>query len=194
MISQHPARRAVVAFALVAFLLVAPGCLFSPDSKGGGECTDCREPPRNSVQGAIQLFAFVWEQRRLDLYEQLLHAAYEYIPQDEDAADFPWITPDDPWERTDELGMAANMFNPEFISDETGDAVDSIEMALVIVDERTVQEGVEVTTNAAIQVLWAEGTGARSDVIFRFTVVEDPDEPGLFQILRQVEEPATGGG
>ena len=43
------------------------------------------------------------------------------------------------------------------------------------------------------EVHWAEGTGVTSDVKFVFTVVEDPDEPGMFQIVRQVELPPFGG-
>jgi len=190
-IFQHHARKTLMAVGLAAFLLTGPGCLFSPESgKGGGGGNDDRVPERTSVTGAIELFSFVWEQRRLDLYQQLLHDAFEFIPQDADADDFPWVTPDDPWERTDELGMAANMFDSNFVSQETGNSVDSIEMKLTITNERSVAEGVEVTTTADITVLWDTNAGATSDVRFIFTVVPDPDEPGLFQVIRQQELPA----
>lgn len=187
----HRARSSILVPGLVVLLLLlGPGCLFSPDSGGGpGKPPDARVPERNSVSGAIELFSFCWRWQRLDLYQQLLHDAFEFIPQEQDAEDFPWITPEDPWERSDELGMAANMFDDNFVSQETGNSVDSIEMELSIDDERPVDEGVEVTTSADITVLWDTNAGATSDVRFVFTVAPDPDEPGLFQILRQVELP-----
>lgn len=191
MIQHFPARKAVVLLGLVALVTTAPGCLFSPESggKGPGDCVDCREPTRNTVQGAIDLYGFVWRQKRLDLYEQLLHSEYEYVPQSEDLIDLPWITPDSPWLRTDEIQMAQNMFDPEFVSDLNPEqqAVDTIEMALTPLNEASTQDGVEVITIADIQVLWAANSGAFSEVRFVFLVVEDPDEPGLFQIKRQEE-------
>lgn len=191
MIQHFPARKALVLLGLVALVATAPGCLFSPDSGGGGggPCTDCREPVRNTVEGAIELFGFVWRQKRLDLYEQLLHSEYEYVPQSTDLQDLPWYTPETPWLRTDELQMAQNMFDPEFVSDENPDqqAVDTIEMALTRLNEASTQDGVEVTTSADIRVLWDANSGAFSAVRFVFLVVEDPDEPGLFQIKRQAE-------
>jgi len=188
-IQHRSTRKALLVLGLAAFLVSAPGCLFSPESKGNGGGQDLREPPRDSPENAIALYKFVWEQGRLESYAELLHSAYEYVPQEADADDFPWIPPGAAWVRTDELGMAANMFNPEFVSNETGETVDSITMELDITNERIVGDEVELTTNADIQVLWTASSGAYSRVRFIFTVVEDPDDPGLWQIIRQVELP-----
>ncbi|HMB69455.1 MAG TPA: hypothetical protein VKU85_09085 [bacterium] len=182
---------APAALGLVALLLFLPGCPLSPDSDDGGTDPDLREPERTSVDGAIELYAFAWAQKRLDLYEQLLHDDFEFLPQDEDADIFEWI-PEDGWGRTVELEIAGHMFDEQFSSEEQEDAVDTIEMTLTTTNSRSVEEGVEVTVSADIEVLWADNTGARSDVRFVFIVVEDPHEPGLFQIFRQEELPAFG--
>ncbi len=183
-------RRMPALLGLVAALVAFSGCPLSPESGGDDDDgpIDDRVPERKSVQGAVDLFSFAWANQRLDLYEDLLHDSFEYFPQSDDLDDFPWIT-EDSWGRTEELGMASNMFDDAFVSDETGNSVDLIQMELATLNERSVTEGVEVTTSADITVLWAENTGATSDVRFVFTVVPDPDEPGLFQILKQQELP-----
>lgn len=170
-------------------LLVLPGCPFSPDSDGGDDQPTTPVPERDSVTGAIDLYEFVWAKKRYDLYQDLLHDSYEYFPQNDDLTDFPWIGGDS-WGRATELGMAQNMFDENFVSEDTGNSVDTIEMDFVVLSERSVPEGVEVEVSADILVLWATNTGASSDVRFQFTIVPDPDEPGLFQIARQDELPA----
>jgi hypothetical protein len=179
-------RKAPVLLGLLVALVAFSGCPLSPDGDDGKEPVDPRVPERTSVQGAIELYQFAWAQQRYDLYEQLLHDSFEYFPRSDDIDDFPWLL-EDSWGRTTELGMAANMFDDAFVSDDTGNSVDSIEMDLATQNERSVPEGVEVTTSADITVLWAENTGATSDVRFVFTVVPDPDEPGKFQLLKQSE-------
>jgi len=176
--------------AVGALLLGASGCLFSPTPVPPGPCTgdDCRAPTRDTIDGVLRVYEFAWQQKRLPEYEQLLHARFEYFPQEDDVGDLPWLQGSS-WGRTDELRMAANMFNPEFLSEETGESVDSIEMTLTTTLERATPDGVEVTTDADIQVLWSASSGAFSRVRFVFLVVEDPDEPGLFQIRRQDELP-----
>ncbi|GJM44241.1 MAG: hypothetical protein DHS20C21_10830 [Gemmatimonadota bacterium] len=187
MVFRTTSRKAPTALGLIALLLFLPGCPFSPESdKGGGGGGDDREPPRTSIADTIELYAYAWRQKRLDLYEQLLHEQFEYIPLVEDAADFGWI-PEEGWGRTVELEISSHMFDTAFQSAETENSVDTIDMTLTITNERAVDEGIEVTTTADIIVLWNANDGLSSDVRFIFIVVEDPDEPGKFQIIRQEE-------
>lgn len=169
---------------------ILPGCIFSPGDPVPRGCRDddCRIPVPVSIERTIELYAFAWEERRLDLYDPLLHDAFEYFPQQEDIADLPWMQGTS-WGRTDELRMAEHMFDPEFLSESTNESVDSIEMELTLADERVTPDGVEVTVDADIRVLWAASSGAFSNVRFVFLVVPNPNEPGRFQIRRQDELP-----
>lgn len=168
---------------------ILSGCIFSPDPPiKTPPVSDLREPEPTSIEGAIQLYEFVWDNRRLDLYDLLLHDAFEYFPRQDDIADLVWMQGTS-WGRTDELLMAAHMFDPEFLSETTNESIDSIEMELAMTDERVTPEGVEVTVDADIRVLWAASSGAFSNVRFVFLVVPNPDEPGRFRIRRQDELP-----
>jgi hypothetical protein len=122
-------------------------------------------------------------QRNLSAYAELLHADFEYVPQSADLVDFPWITPDDRWDRTDELGMIANMFDPDFVSPYGAQSVDSIEFNLAVLNEVTYPDSVQVTCAADIQVLWSANSGAVSAVRLVFTITPD------LRILRIVELP-----
>ncbi len=189
MVCQHRFVRILsTGLGLVALALVLPGCPLSPGGDDGGGET--RIPPRTSVSGAIDQYAFIWANKRFPEYEQLLHDNFEYFPQITDLDDFPWLGGDPSWGRTEELGMAGNMFNEAFVSPENGQSVDSITMDLTVEEETQTQDGVQVAVHAVAQVLWAEQDGLRSDVRFEFLVVPDPDEPGLFQIREQRELPA----
>jgi hypothetical protein len=183
-------RIAVTASVLASMLVVLPGCPLSPDGDDGN--TDSRIPPRTSVTGAIEQFAFIWTNKRFPEYEQLLHDNFEYFPQTDDLTDFPWLGEADSWGRTEELGMAQNMFNENFVSQETGNSVDSITMDLDIESQTDSPDGVIVSVHARAQVLWAANSGASSDVRFEFLVVPDPDEPGEFQIKEQRERKLVG--
>ena len=88
------------------------------------------------------------------------------------------------------------MFDESFVSEDTGGAVASITMTNTVLDEDNTQDGVVVKVSSIITVLWGESngesSGATSDVIFEFLVVEDPDEAGQFQIKEQREENPLG--
>lgn len=185
---QHPLRSVPAVLGLLALLVVIPGCPLSPDSDGGGPGPDPRLPPRNTVTGAVAQYAFVWENQLLPDYELLLHSDFEFFPQSTDLTDFPWLTGDS-WGRTEEINIARNMFNDDFVSTVNGNSIDSITMTLEVQSQTDTADGTVVRTHAVAQVLWAENSGAISDVRFEFLVVPDPDEPGLYQIKEQRELP-----
>ena len=177
-------------FAVVLFL---PGCPLSP----GDDKTDPGNtvaPERDTVEGAVALFEWVWQNKNYDEYEQLLHTEFAYYPQNTDLEDFPWMQGDS-WSRAEELGIARNMFDPAFVSEVTQETIDSIDMDVTRLSQRNLIEppgAVEVTCNMAVTVLWAAQDGARSDVLLVFTLVPDPSNPSLWQIWRQDELPQTG--
>jgi hypothetical protein len=185
-------NHATVLLGLFAALLILPGCPLSPDDDGGTPPDDTGIPARDTPEGTVAYYAFVWEKRLINEYEAVLHDDYEYFVRDDDADQFPWLPPGQGWSRTTELAIAANMFNPGFISDETQNAVQEIDMALTITSQRGLTSpagAVEVTTSVDAQVLWAAGTGASTNGRFTFVLVPDPDEPQLFQIFSQKELP-----
>lgn len=186
---KHPLRTAPAVLGLLTLLVVVSGCPFSPDSDKDKN-PDTRIPPRTSVNGAIAQYAYVWTEQRLQEYESLLHDDFEFFPQTQDV--FPWMT-EDSWARTEEIGMARNMFDDDFVSQENGNSIDSIEMEIEVLSQTDTVDGTVVLTHATAQVLWAAESGAISDVRFEFTVVPDPDEPGLYQIKQQRELPLIGG-
>ena len=189
---KHPAlRKAPAVLGLLAVLLWLPGCPLSPDSDDGGPTEPTIAPERTTVQGAVDLFEFVWQNKRVDLYEQLLHANFEYLPQTADLADFPWLQTE-PWNRAEEIGIATNMFDPSFVGDEAESSIDTIQMVVRVLDQRNVLDppnGVEITTNMEATVLWAANTGKTSDVRLIFVLVPDPANASLWQIYQQREEP-----
>lgn len=194
MVLQHRLLRTSTAVAgLVSLLVLLPGCPLSPDG-GGGKDDEGRIPPRNSVSGAVQQYEFIWKNKRYDDYVALLHDDFEYFPTPSDLGDpngdLAWITGDS-YGRTEELGMARNMFDENFVSQKTGNAIDTIDMTLEVQSQTdsNVNGVIESTirVHAVAQVLWAANSGLRSDVRFEFLVVPDPDEPGLYQIKEQRE-------
>jgi len=184
---KRPLRTAPAVLGLLALVIMLPGCPLSPDSDKGKD-DDTRIPPRNSVNGAIEQYAYIWTEQRLPEYELLLHDDFEFFPQSQDVDDFPWMTGDS-WARTEEIGIARNMFDDDFVSQENGNSIDSIEMEIEILSQTDTPDGTVVLTHATAQVLWAENSGAISDVRFEFLVVPDPDEPGLYQLKEQRELP-----
>jgi hypothetical protein len=195
---KHPAlRKAPVVLGLLAMLIYLPGCPLSPEGDDGGdEQVDTRPPDRNTVSGAVQLFAYCWREKRIDLYTDLLHTEFEYYPYSDDLEDFPWLNGDPSWPRSEELAIATNMFDPTFVSAETSESIDSISMEIQELSQSsTTWEGipaVQVLTNMSAQVLWAENSGLASDVQLIFIVVPDPADASLWQIVRQDEQPGSG--
>ena len=190
MFVEHLGLRKAPAYAvLMALLVTLSGCPLSPDSDDGDEPpTETRAPERTTILGAIDLMRWAWANKNADQLDQVLHDEYEYFPIADD--EFPWI-PQDGWNKTIEMAIARNMFDPSFISEDTGENVDTIEMIFNILNQRPVSDfpnAIEVTADMDATVLWAQGDGATSDVRMVFIVVPDPDEPGLFQIIRQDEQ------
>lgn len=184
--TRVPASRAARRFLLPGLLVVLPACTLSPP-----EDPIIRDPTlapeRHSVQGAIDLVEWSWANKNAQEYDQVLHTEFEYFPLADD--DFPWV-PEDGWNKTIEMQIARNMFDPTFISEQTGENVDTIEMAFTVVSQRTLNSppnAVEVRTILDATVLWAQGDGATSEVTIDFVIVPDPDEPGLFQVFEQRE-------
>ena len=188
MLNPHPvARAASAAVGLVSIALLSPACIFSPapNDKIIGD----KPPDRRSVQGVIDLYAYVWTNKDYDRYQQVLNNDFEYFPQTVDLHDFPWLTGDS-WGRTEELQMAHNMFNPDFQpADPHAGSIDSIKMTLQVLSQENDPQrgGAVVTTHAQVQVLYDASNGASADVRFEFLVVPDPAGGGLYQIKEQKE-------
>jgi hypothetical protein len=190
---KRSVRTATVAGGLLLSVLLAPGCIFSPKS-GGDPGGPTVIPKNDSVGGAIDLYKYVWSNKDYENYQLLLHDGFQYYPQTTDLQDFPWLTADW-WGRTDELGMARNMFNPDFQpADPHAGAIQSITMTIdSITQQDDPQEGgTLVTAHAVAQVMYNATTGAKSDVRFEFLIVPDPNNAGLYQIKRQKELPLNG--
>lgn len=103
-------RIAILCRAAATFLFVfALGCdgLHAPVLEDGPEF-DLAIPAQ-----VVQAWSAAFEAMDYAAYEALLADEFEFFPRNEDANDFPWM-PGDSWERTAELGMVANMFDPDY--------------------------------------------------------------------------------
>jgi hypothetical protein len=175
---------------LLGLLVTFSGCPLTPDDSGGGS-TDVRfTAQRNTIEGTLLWVAQSWEQKRFPEYQQVLHDQFEFFPRDDDLIDFPWLQGAS-WGRTDELDIARNMFDANYSGQER--PVDTVEFKYTITDQRNVLDanqnviGVEVRCDADVTVLIAADNGWFSDTRFVFLVVEDPRNPGLYQIKEQRE-------
>jgi hypothetical protein len=186
---HHLIQRVTAVLGLLGLLIVLPGCPLTPDETGGGgddtRLTETRETP----DGTIRRQGQIWAQRRYQEYTEILHDKFEFYIFEGDAIDFPWLEADF-WTRTVELEMASNMFDENFSGDEP--PVDQIKFDYNILIQRDTFDGdgnpiVEITADAIAEVLIGPHDGWSSDTRFVFDVVEDPDEPGLWQIKRQQE-------
>ncbi|MBZ0267942.1 nuclear transport factor 2 family protein, partial [bacterium] len=174
----------------VALLLALPvlaGC-----GKTESAPTEPEVPQRDFTDPSalIAAYAECLNTMDYDRYAALLSPDFEYVPQDADVDDLPWLSPDHPWGRDEELAMIGHMMNPDFVSNETGETVDSIEVVLTVTNEQVVSDAVEVTCSADIQVLWTASSGAFSRVRFVFTLVTDGD--GFLRIRKITELPEFG--
>jgi hypothetical protein len=168
--------------------LTTAGCLFSPDEGGGGP-----PPPinlqRNSPEKTIEYLELVWRHKLYSEYELVLHDQYEFFPREEDAIDFPWMTGSS-WGRTEELGIAQHMFDPNFSGE--NQPIDVIEIDLTELSHRDLGSGrTEFDCTQQGRVLTAANDGWSFDTRVLIEIVPDPDEPGLFQIIKQTEIPLT---
>lgn len=184
-------RRAPILI-LVSLALTSAGCLFSPGKDDGGPGDETRLD-RSSIDGSLDYLETVWKQKLYDKYEDILHDEYEFFPRNDDAAQFPWLEGDS-WGRTVELGIANNMFDPNFSGEKP--PVDQITITLnkqneVLADAATNRW--EVTCQQVGQVLVGPVDGFAFDTRVKIEFVPDPDQPGLWQIIRQTElDPSEG--
>ncbi len=168
--------------------LVSSGCLFSPDEGGGGPPPEIRLD-RTTREKTLDFYETVWKNKLYERYEEVLHDEYEFFPLDEDADDFPWMEGSS-WPRTAELGMAFNMFDAGFSGG--SNPVDLIELELSLQSERLldeVEQRYELTCTQVGRVMWNATDGRSFDTRVTIELVPDPDEPGLWQIIRQDEIP-----
>jgi hypothetical protein len=178
-------RRAPVLLGLTSLLLFLPGCPLSPDDDPGEPPPDDIRLDRSSVDGAIEWVATVWSNKLYDEYEMVLHDQFEFFPKAVDAGDLAWMQGDS-WGRTIELAMAEHMFDPNY-SNPDAEAVQTIDMDFSILNRTPRGDTTTVDCTSVIQVMVGPNEGFISDTRFFFDVVPDPDEPGLYQILRQEE-------
>ncbi len=183
--------RCVPLIAVLSLGLVSSGCLFSPDSDDGdGGGGDDRLVERDSIDNTLTYLEQVWVRKLYERYEEVLHDTYEFFPLEEDADDFPWLEGSS-WGRTAELGMAFNMFDPNYT--QGNGAVDLIELDLarqsepLLVDAATQRYRVICTQLG--RVMWTASDGASFDTRVEIELIPDPDQPGLWQMVRQEEIP-----
>ncbi|GJM43274.1 MAG: hypothetical protein DHS20C21_01160 [Gemmatimonadota bacterium] len=151
-------------------------------------------PPRDTTSPAVvvQSHETALATLDLDLYTALLEApsgraeGFRFIPQADDV--LGWLPPSG-WDYDLELRTVGHMMDPEFVSEYTHENVDSIEVAMDLLNERVMDDGgVEVTCTARITVLWGPDDGGSSDVRLVFTMF--PDADGFLRIRTIAELPA----
>jgi len=178
-------RRTTFLCLVLALGLTTAGCLFSPDEGGDGGGPGPINLQRTSVDKTIEYIELVWKHKLFTEYEQVLHDQYEFFPLERDSADFPWMTGSS-WSRTEELNIAGHMFDPNFSGQEN--PIDSIEFDLIELSRRDLGNGrTEVTCTQQGRILTAANDGWSFDTRVQIEIVPDPDEPGLFQVIRQTE-------
>lgn len=180
---KRPSARALVCGVATLCLLMIPGCFSDPDDDPGPIIGD--PLLRDSIEHAIEFLEVVWSHRLYSEYEGLLHDQFEFFPLERDATDFPWMTGSS-WSRTEELNIAAHMFDPNFSGQEN--PVDAIEYELIELSRRNIApDHVEVTCTQVGRILTATNDGWSFDTRVLIEIVPDPDQPGLFQVIKQTE-------
>jgi hypothetical protein len=192
-VSKCPSVRALTFCAATSLLLVLPGCSSDNDGDSGTEpppCGVCIR--RDTIEHTIDYFEIVWRHSLYLEYEEILHDQFEFVPLERDAADIPWMTGSS-WSRTEELTIASHMFDPNFSGSEN--PLDVIEMHLNELSRRDLGNNhTEVTCTQQGSVITSANNGWSFDTRVIFEIVPDPDEPGLFQILKQTEIDAVALG
>ena len=190
--------RHVTVFSALATTFLLGGCGTDSD-----EIPNVPQPDPTELTDPAEVVAAIQaalNERDVDTYAAFLEetpvaraeAGFRYYPQSSDLQDFPWMTGDS-WSRDDELAMIGNMCNPGFVSDVTQESVDSIDSQFTVLSQQTLPSGeIQVTTSAAITVLWAAQDGARCDVILVLLLAEDSE--GFLRIREVNEVPTTGRG
>jgi hypothetical protein len=182
--SSNSFRRAALCSLLAVGLSSA--CIFSPED--GPYLTPEPTPlDRSTRDNTLRYYELVWRHKLYTQYEEVLHGAYEFFPRSEDADDFPWLE-EDSWPRTVELGMAENMFDPNFEGGEQ--PVDTIELELEKLNEVLIDAGeqrYEVTCRQFGSVMFSATDGKSFDTRISLELVPDPQMAGLWQIVKQTE-------
>jgi hypothetical protein len=174
----------------VAFL-VSTGCLSCNDDKCTNPGNGDDIPLRTTPDDLMEFLAWSYEARDLEHYDEALHQSYtfEFVPEVADSLGLP---PGEPWwGKTGDVVSTQNMF-------ESSDVM-SIQMDLVGVtpwsactDEATGLAGmcrrVEPDIKVVIDTGWYETlTLWVNNSLLDITVVQDPHESEMWQILRIAE-------
>jgi hypothetical protein len=187
--NEAPFFRTLGSCVATALLVVLPGC----SSNSPGPDTPDPELPiemqRTSIAKTIEYLVLAWRHGLYPQYENVLHDQFEFIPLEEDAADFPWMTGSS-WSKTEELGIAQHMFDPNFSAENP--PIHAIEIDLTEISRREIAPNhIEVNCTQQGRVLTAANDGWSFDTRVLIEIVPDPEEPGLFQVIKQTEVPFT---
>jgi hypothetical protein len=184
---ERPFFRTLACCVATALFLVVAGC--------DDDAEYIVEPPlqfviqRNSIEKTIEAFELVWRHQLYLDYEALLHDQFEFFPLEEDAPDFPWMV-DWSWARMQELRIASHMFDPNFSGE--NQPINAIEIDLTEISRRDIAPNhVEVDCILQGRVLTSATDGWSFDTRVLIEIVPDPEEPGLFQVIKQTEVPST---
>lgn len=158
-------------------------------------------PPRYTTPAAVvAAHAGALNERDLADYIALLEpytagradAGFRWYPQTQDLTDFPWLDLNTWWAIDEEIDMITNMFDPAFMTPQTGQAVQSITADLDIYDIEVVSdEETRAHCYAIVTVLWDEDSGLRADVRLEFLLARRDD--GTLIIRSITEHPLIGG-
>jgi len=157
--------------------------------------------PTDHTQPRDLIGAWMWalETRDLAAYTALLEPAppgraepgFRYYPPESDLADFPWMQGSDHWDGAVELEIVGHLFDPDYVSPETGESVDSINALLVLREENLVGPGeIEMVTIFEVILLWAPDAGAAATS--RLVHVLAEDSQGFLRIREQRESRIAG--
>ncbi len=194
---RHPFRVAL----LLAILVTAPlaGC-GKDDNPADPEPDPPGPPPGYSTAAeAVQAWAQALSAKDPVAVDKLLEpdpagrtaAGFRFYPPSQDIGDFPWMT-EESWSRAEELAMLGHMMDSTFVSQETGNSIDSIEAELEITSATETDEGTLVAAAAAFQVLWAANSGVFVDVRLEILLVKNAE--GYFVMRSMRELPLFAGG
>ncbi len=181
--SRSPYALPVLAAAFLALAaaecesLKATGPISDPDPNGDGDPAGYTEPA-----ALVQAFAAAHEERDYAAYESLLHDAFEFRLRASDVDDFPWLSGDS-WGRTQELQIAAHLFDPNYSGYEA--PVTAISLTATILSQETNDDGsreVTAAVNGTILKSATDGWSFDTRLIFRLVPV------GGFLKIREITE------
>jgi hypothetical protein len=172
---------------LLAYSLLVVGCslggCFQPSSDElAGPDPNFIETDLTEPGAVIESFSKAFTKRNYDAYAALLDADFEFCPLSEDAQDFPWL--ESPcWDRATELGIIANMFDPNYAG--PGHPVMGNELECTELGRRALGEGsFELTCTLQGRVMTDSNDGWSFDTRALFTLVT---RDGFLRIRRITE-------